>query len=146
MLKLGLVLCLFILYAGCSQKNPEAHSQVVVSFGALVGATFPGGAVVQAVNSSTQEVKTIELVPPYNVILPFGVWSIYLVGSEGVNWQGPHACGGVAEYSFKQAEQTVKISVKPSTCLNEPYLTLKNFKTVNAKWDAAVWDSATWGP
>lgn len=116
---------------------------MVVSFGALTGATFSGGALVEVKNSLTGEGKIIELTVPYNVTLPFGVWSIHFVGFEGGSaWQGPHVCGGVSDYKFALDAQTVQIQVNADDCANEPYLSIIGSKV--AQWDVAMWDQAVW--
>jgi hypothetical protein len=144
-IRLILVCSLIMSFFGCSKNKSSTKAEVVISFGSLVGATFPGGAVVQLVNETTREVRIVELVAPYNVTIPYGEWGIYFVGFEGSKWQGPHACGGVSNYLFEQEDQTVEIKVTEAQCAVEPYLTLKNYTSANAaKWDFALWDMANW--
>lgn len=136
-------LFLLVCLASCTQKN-TGDAKLEISFKAVTGATFDGGALVEVVNGSTGESKVIELSQPYSVTLPFGVWSIHFVGFDEPNWQAPHYCGGVDKIDFNVNDQAVKIQVNQVNCDIEPYLTLKNSKSIGAMWDVAVWDQAAW--
>lgn len=137
------ILFAFILLTGCSKQKSESTTSMIISFGALTGANFAGGALVEVKNTLTGEGKIIELTSPYNVTLPFGVWDLHFVGFEGSsNWHGPHACGGVSDYKFSKDAQTVQVQVTSADCSNEPYASVIASKS--GKWDVAMWDQAIW--
>ena len=116
-----ILLGLTLIFAACSQKNQGQEARVIISFGAVTGVTFAGGAMVQLKNVASGESRLLELEFPYNTDLPFGDWQISFVGVKGDNWQGPYLCGGLSRYAFIAEGQTVKINVTEVACEKDPY-------------------------
>lgn len=136
-----LMLLTFIL-TGCS-GGKQAHTSIVVNVGQFLEASFPGGAVLLAKNLATGEVQKFDLAKPYSVVLPYGEWSLYVVGAEGSsNWVGPYACGAAENVKFTTDQQRVQIQATTATCTTEPFASLLSTKI--ALWDVARWDQANW--
>jgi hypothetical protein len=141
-ISLSFVLVLFTLL-GCSKAKDKKAAHIEVSLKSIIGATFSGGLLVKAISLSTGEIVEYEPQDPYNVVLPFGVWSLHIVGFEGSGtWGAPHVCGGASNFNFSEEGQKVQISVTTGACISEPYISLINSKAF--MWDESKWDSASW--
>jgi hypothetical protein len=143
-----LIFCfLLCLTWGCSQGQ-QTQSNFVISMAAMGSEmSFNGGILLRLINTTNGTVIQHELKSSKTVTIPYGTWTMHLVGFEGSNWTGPHKCGGLNNVVLSQPEQTLNIVVTTANCSNQPYpemIKSKESITIGI-WDSSKWDEAKWG-
>jgi hypothetical protein len=143
-----LILIFLFIFSGCGSK-PSSQSKFVISLGALLSATFTGGAILRITDTTTGDYKDVEVVPPYVVLVPFGKWDFHFVGFPGpAAWVGAPKCGATMAVTLAAPEETVIIDANNGACSAEPFASIISSKSGSVTWDMTKsWDvNLTWGP
>lgn len=119
-------LLLFIFIFACSPKREEKKLTFKLSNFLTDSSSF----YLYSKNNETGELIKTDLDSFRSAIIPFGVWSFYLVGWPGaVRYTGEPSCGKVVKQEINQELTDIEINVSESHCLQNPiYQIMRNEK------------------